>query len=179
MNEPDDTTLMEQCTQGDRQAFETLLIRYEKPVYNAAYRMLHSRDDAQDVTQTVFLKVYENLDQYDPKYRFFSWIYRIALNESVNVLKKTNRLEALDAETISDTRGPEQQASSEQVIKGVQTALMTIKPDYRSVVVLKHFLGCSYTEISEILEIPEKTVKSRLYTARQLLREQLEQNGKD
>jgi len=179
MNEPDDTTLMEQCTKGDRQAFETLLIRYEKPVYNAAYRMLHSRDDAQDVTQTVFLKVYENLDQYDPKYRFFSWIYRIALNESVNVLKKTNRLEPLDTEAISDTRGPEQQASSEQVSKGVQTALMTIKPDYRSVVVLKHFLGCSYTEISEILDIPEKTVKSRLYTARKLLREQLEQNGKD
>ena len=179
MNEPDDTTLMEQCTKGDRQAFETLLIRYEKPVYNAAYRMLHSRDDAQDVTQTVFLKVYENLDQYDPKYRFFSWIYRIALNESVNVLKKTNRLEALDTETISDTRGPEQQASSEQVSKGVQTALMTIKPDHRSVVVLKHFLGCSYSEISEILEVPEKTVKSRLYTARQLLKEQLERDGKD
>ncbi|MCH8136625.1 MAG: sigma-70 family RNA polymerase sigma factor, partial [Proteobacteria bacterium] len=125
MNEPDDTTLMEQCTQGDRQAFETLLIRYEKPVYNAAYRMLHSRDDAQDVTQTVFLKVYENLDQYDPRYRFFSWIYRIALNESLNFLKKANRLEPLDTETISDTRGPEQHAASEQLSKSVQTALMT------------------------------------------------------
>jgi RNA polymerase sigma-70 factor, ECF subfamily len=177
MNEPDDTTLMEQCIKGNRQAFETLLGRYEKPVYNAAYRMLHSRDDARDVTQTVFLKVYENLDRYDPKYRFFSWIYRIALNESVNVLKKSSRLEALNTETISQTQGPEQQASSEQLREGVQTALMAIKSDYRSVVVLKHFLGCSYTEIGEILDIPEKTVKSRLYTARQLLKEQLERNG--
>ncbi len=177
MNEPDDTTLMEQSTKGNRQAFETLLARYEKPVYNAAYRMLHSRDDARDVTQTVFLKVYENLDQYDPKFRFFSWIYRIALNEAINVLKKSSRLEPLDTETLSQTQGPEQQASSEQLSEGVQTALMAIKSDYRSVVVLKHFLGCSYTEIGEILEIPEKTVKSRLYTARRLLKEQLDQDG--
>lgn len=177
MNEPDDTTLMEQCTQGDRQAFETLLVRYEKPIYNAAYRMLHSRDDARDVTQTVFLKVYENLGSYDPKYRFFSWIYRIALNESINVIKKASRLEPLDTDTVSNTQGPEQQASSDQMSDGVQTALMAIKSDYRAVVVLKHFLGCSYTEISDILEVPEKTVKSRLYTARQLLKEQLERDG--
>ena len=177
MNEPDDTTLMEQCIKGSRQAFETLLVRYEKPVYNAAYRMLHSRDDARDVTQTVFLKVYENLDSYDPEYRFFSWIYRIALNESVNVLKKSNRLEPLNIEPESQTKGPEQQASSDEMSEGVQIALMAIKADYRSVVVLKHFLGCSYTEISEILDVPEKTVKSRLYSARQLLKEQLDQDG--
>ena len=173
MNEPDDTTLMEQCIKGDRQAFETLLIRYEKPVYNAAYRMLHSRDDARDVTQTVFLKVYENLDHYDPKYRFFSWIYRITLNESVNFLKKSSRLEPLENETASQTQGPEQQASSDEISEGVQAALMTIKPEQRSIVVMKHFLGCSYTEISEILDVPEKTVKSRLYTARQLLKEHM------
>lgn len=177
MSEPDDTTLMEQCTKGDRQAFETLLVRYEKPVYNAAYRMLHSRDDARDVTQTVFLKVYENLDSYDPQYRFFSWIYRIALNESINMIKKSSRLEPLDTETESQTKGPEQQASSDEMSEEIQTALMAIKSDYRSIVVLKHFLGCSYTEISEILEVPEKTVKSRLYTARQLLRQQLDHNG--
>ncbi len=177
MNEPDDKTLMEQCIKGNRQAFETLLVRYEKPVYNAAYRMLHSRDDARDVTQTVFLKVYENLDQYDSKHRFFSWAYRIALNESINVLKKTNRLEPLDTDTISDTRGPEQQATSDQLSEGVQTALMAINSDYRAIVILKHFIGCSYSEISEILDVPEKTVKSRLYTARQRLRAQLERNG--
>jgi RNA polymerase sigma-70 factor (ECF subfamily) len=183
MNEPDDKTLMEQCTKGDRQAFESLLIRYEKPVYNAAYRMLHSRDDARDVTQTVFLKVYENLDSYDPKFRFFSWIYRIALNESVNLLKKTSRLDSLDTqspdrEPASQTQGPEQQAVSDEISAEVQTALQTIKSDYRSIIVLKHFLGCSYTEISEILEVPEKTVKSRLYTARQVLKDALDKNGK-
>jgi RNA polymerase sigma-70 factor (ECF subfamily) len=74
MSKPDDTKLIEQCIEGDRQAFETLLTQYEKPVFNAAYRMLNNREDASDVTQTVFLKVFENFDSFDPSRRFFSWV---------------------------------------------------------------------------------------------------------
>jgi len=173
MSKTDDTQLIERCKSGDRKAFEALLAKYEKPVFNAAYRMLYSRDDAQDVTQTVFLKVFEHLDQYDPSRRFFSWIYRITLNESINWLGKTNRLEPLSYETAFEGKGPEQEAESANVSSNVQAALMTIKSDYRSVVVLKHFMGCSYDEISQVLDIPEKTVKSRLFTARQQLKDAL------
>jgi RNA polymerase sigma-70 factor (ECF subfamily) len=162
---------------GDRQAIEGLLFKYEKPVYNAAYRMLNSSEDARDVTQTVFLKVIENLDSYDPRYKFFSWIYRIALNESINCLKKQNRLDPLDREPVSDTIGPEEQTGSEQMSQGMQTALMTIKAEYRTVIVLKHFVDCSYEEIGQILNMPEKKVKSRLYTGRQLLKEALTKSG--
>ena len=91
MKSVDDKELIDNCMNGDRQAIEGLLFKYEKPVYNAAYRMLNSPDDARDVTQTVFLKVIENLHSFDPQYRFFSWIYRIALNESINCLKNVNR----------------------------------------------------------------------------------------
>jgi RNA polymerase sigma-70 factor (ECF subfamily) len=177
MNKPDDKELMERCLKGDRRAFETLLVRYEKPVYNAAYRMLHNRDDARDVTQTVFLKVYENLDQYNPAHRFFSWVYRIALNESINWLKKSNRQEALDYEAEDQGDGPEAMANDQQLGEGMEAALMRISSDYRAVIILKHILGCSYIEISEVLDIPEKKVKSRLYTARQLLQESLTQQG--
>ena len=177
MNEPDDTKLMERCSKGDLQAFELLLVKYEKPVFNAAYRMLNSSDDARDVTQTVFLKVFEHLDQYDPKYRFFSWIYRITLNESINWLKKSGRTDTLDRDTADTSGGPEQEASNAQLGEGMQAALMTISPDYRAVVILKHLFGCSYQEISEVLDIPEKTVKSRLYTARQLLQQNLTDRG--
>lgn len=177
MNKPDDTKLIERCIKGDRQAFEDLLIQYEKPVFNAALRMLNSRDDASDVTQTVFLKVYENLDSYDPSRRFFSWIYRITLNESINWLDKQNRMEPLKHERADSGKSPEQEVDSAQVAESVQAALMTIGTDYRTVIVLKHFLGCSYVEISDVLEIPEKKVKSRLYTARQLLKEALIEAG--
>ncbi len=158
---------------GDRGAFEALLVEYEKPVFNAAFRMLNNRDDARDVTQTVFLKVFENFAQFDPSRRFFSWIYRITLNESINWLGKENRLEPLLYETADEGRGPDEEVESARVSAGVQAALMTITTDYRTVVILKHFLGCSYVEISEVLEIPETTVKSRLYTARQQLKDAL------
>ena len=177
MNEPDDIALMDRCRRGDRQAFETLVARYEKPVYNAAYRMLHNPEDARDVTQTVFLKVFENLDKYDPSHRLFSWVYRIALNESINWLKKSGRQEALDRETADQGDGPEGEAAQQQLGEGMEAALMTVKPEYRAVIVLKHVLGCSYVEIGEALDIPEKTVKSRLYTARQLLQERLSRQG--
>ena len=173
MSKTDDTKLIERCREGDREAFQALLTEYEKPVFNAAYRMLNSRDDAQDVTQTVFLKVFERIDQFDPSRRFFSWIYRITLNELFNWLGKSNRLEPLTHEAAFEGKGPEQEVESAKVSSDVQAALMTIKSDYRSVVVLKHFLGCSYVEISQILEIPEKKVKSRLYTARQQLKDAL------
>ena len=173
MSKTDDTKLIERCRSGDRQAFEALLVQYEKPVFNAAYRMLNSRDDARDVTQTVFLKAFENFDQFDPSRRFFSWIYRITLNESINWLGKTNKLEPLSFDAADESKGPEQEVESAWVSKEVQAALMTLKTDYRSVVILKHFLGCNYVEISQILEVPEKKVKSRLYTARQQLKDAL------
>lgn len=177
MNRLDDKTLTERCGKGDRQAFEALLARYQKPVYNAAFRMLHSPDDARDVTQTVFLKVFEHIDQFDPNRRFFSWIYRITLNESINWLNKSSRLDPLADTMAADGGGPEAEAGNQQLGEGMQAALMTISPDYRQVIILKHVLGCSYEEISEILEIPEKTVKSRLYSARQLLRDKLTERG--
>ena len=173
MSKTDDTKLIERCVRGDREAFEALLVEYEKPVFNAAFRMLNNRDDARDVTQTVFLKVFQNFAQFDPSRRFFSWIYRITLNESINWLGKENRLEPLLYETADEGKGPDEEVESARVSAGVQAALMTINTDYRTVVILKHFLGCSYVEISEILDVPEKTVKSRLYTARQQLKDAL------
>jgi len=171
MNKPDDTDLIQSSLKGDRKAFEALLIRYEKPVFNAAYRMLNNREDARDVTQTVFLKAYEHLDDFDPKFRFFSWIYRIALNESVNCLDKRGRTEELAREPIAETGGPEDAMEGELRNRQLRSALMTIKAEYRSVIILKHFLDCNYLEISEILDISEGKVKSRLYSGRQLLRD--------
>jgi RNA polymerase sigma-70 factor (ECF subfamily) len=177
MSEDDDRILVERCREGDRHAFELLVGRYEKPVYNAALRMLRSPEDARDVAQIVFLKVFEHLDDYDPSYRFYSWIYRIALNESLNVLGRRNRQEPISGDEVDERRGADDELESEQVGRRVQIALMAIKPEYRSVIVLKHFLELSYQDIGQILGLPEKTVKSRLFTARQLLKDALRNSG--
>jgi RNA polymerase sigma-70 factor (ECF subfamily) len=99
------------------------------------------------------------------------------MNESIDCLGKLNRTETMDTEPADEGAGPEQETSNTQLQDDLQIALMSIKPEYRTVVVLKHFLDCSYVEISEILNVPEKTVKSRLFTGRQLLKDVLLKSG--
>ena len=177
MNEDSDGTLVQRCRDGDRNAFGRLVDRYQKPVYNAALRMLRNPEDARDVAQTVFLKVYEHLGDYDPTHKFYSWIYRIALNESINVLDRRRRLEPISGDEIDERLGAEDEVANEQSAQRVQRALMTIKPEYRAVIVLKHFLELSYEDVGQVLQLPEKTVKSRLFTARQLLKDALQASG--
>jgi len=177
MSKDGDAALVERCRNGDQAAYELLLTEYEKPVFNVAFRMLHNIDDAQDVTQTVFLKVFENLDRYDTRFRFFSWIYRIAINESINTANKRSRQRPLDDDPASPAAGPEDECRSAEVSGAIEEVLMTIKAEYRTVLVLKHFSGFSYEEISAVVDVPPKTVKSRLFTARRLLRDGLIARG--
>jgi RNA polymerase sigma-70 factor (ECF subfamily) len=177
MKEDNDGELVRRCCSGDRGAFEALVLRYEKPVFNAALRMLHDREEARDVTQTVFLKAYEHLAEYDPSRRFYSWIYRIALNESINTLHRRRPRAALDLEMADGAPGPDDAVRSLQLGDGMSAAIMSLSDEYRAVVVLRHFLDCSYEDMATILEIPEKTVKSRLFSARQLLKMAMESRG--
>ena len=176
-NEPDDITLVQGCLDGDDQAFGVLVVRYQGPVFNAILRMVRDRDDATDLTQTAFLKAHRELARFDERHKFFSWIYRIAINEALNHLKRNRRQEPLDGDWASDDRDPEKTFAGAEVSRLVQDALMHISADSRAVLILRHFHDCSYEEMATVLGIPEKTVKSRLFSARQRLRELLEAKG--
>lgn len=157
-------------------AATAIVDRYQRRLFNAALRMLGNVQDAEDVTQTVFGNVFVSLPSYNPKYRFFSWVYRMIVNESLNALKRRGRLVGLDDS--ADVAAPESDAGSmvdaeEQVTK----ALQNLKADDRSVVVMKHISQLSYEEIADVLDIPVKTVKSRLFTARERLRSVLIAQG--
>jgi len=143
--------------------------RYQQRLFNVALRMLGNVQDAEDVTQTVFLNAFRKLGTYDPSYRFFSWIYRMTVNESLNTLKRRKHTVILEDELGIPAPGGEPDRATE-VQDRVGKALMELKPDDRAVVVLKHFVSFSYEEIAEVLEVPVKTVKSRLFTARERLR---------
>ena len=173
MDDDTDRVLVGRYRNGDREAFTEIVIRYQRPIYNAAYWVLRSVEDAQDVAQIVFLKVAERLDEYDGQYKFFSWIYRIAVNESLNLLRRHGREEPLDDEIdLPDTDGanPESKLNDAQVSKRIQSTLMSMSANDRLVLTLRHFSECSYQEIAEILDVDEKTVKSRLFEARHRLR---------
>lgn len=177
MSNSRDQALIKRCQQGDRRALEELLGHYQRPVYNAAFRMLGNPQDASDVTQVVFLKVFEHLGRYNPQYKFFSWIYRIAINETINHLNRGKREQVLDEAQASAERGPAEKTEADIQSRRVQAAMLTLQEDYRMVIVLRHFSEMSYREISEVLHIPEVTVKSRLYTARQQLKDVLSDTG--
>jgi RNA polymerase sigma-70 factor (ECF subfamily) len=174
----DDAGLVRATLAGDQRAFETLVRQYEKPIYNLALRMVRDRDDAMDIVQTVFVKVYEKLGSYDEQHGFFSWLYRIAINESINFTKRSRRHDEYES-GVTAALQPTQEAAhgAERLSDEIVGALEMLKPDYRIVIVLRHFHDYSYEEMAEMLAIPEKTVKSRLFSARQLLKEILESRG--
>ena len=177
MNEPDDNALVQGCLGGDEHAFEILVVRYQGPIYNAVLRMVRDRDDASDLTQNAFLKAYQQLSRFDPQYKFFSWLYRIAINESLNFVKRSSRQEPLDGDGVAEDADPERSMVAAEIGRHVQDALMKVTPDYRAVLILRHFHDCSYEDMAAILGIPEKTVKSRLFSARRQLKELLEAKG--
>jgi RNA polymerase sigma-70 factor (ECF subfamily) len=173
----DDRALVERFRRGDRDAFAELVVRYQGPVYNAAFWVVRRAEDASDICQTAFLKAAERIDDYDPSFKFFSWLYRIALNEALNLVRDRGREEELD-ETLDlpapGAEGPEERLQAAQRSGRVQEALMKLSTQDRVVVSLRHFSDLSYAEIADVLDIDEKTVKSRLYEARQRLRILLE-----
>ena len=130
------------------------------------------------MTQIAFLSAYEHLDHYDPGQPFRGWLYRIAVNQALDLVRTRRPAEALAEETVDDHPGPEEQAARDANDIAMQSALARLNVDYRTVIVLKHLQGCSYDEMALILECPVKTVKSRLFTARQALRAILVAKGR-
>jgi RNA polymerase sigma-70 factor (ECF subfamily) len=173
VKEDADLALIERFRHGDRAAFGELMVRYQRQVYNAAFWVLRRADDAKDITQEVFLKVAERPQDYDPRFKFFSWIYRITINESLNMLRRNNHGDSQDAEIelpAPEGAGPEQQLAQAQLSARIRSALMRMTVNDRVVLSLRHFSECSYETIGQILELDEKTVKSRLFESRQRLR---------
>ncbi len=172
MQEEADEALIARCRNGDGEGFAALVGRYERPIFNLAYRMLGDREEARDVAQAAFLKALEGLHRFDPRYRFFSWLYRIAMNEALDVLGRRGRqTELTDVHAADDD--PARDALTADLGERVRSALGELGPDHRAVLVLRHYQELSYEEIGRILELPDATVKSRLFEARERLRTRL------
>lgn len=172
-----DLVLVRQCREGDVKAFESIVDKYQKIMFNVALRMIDNYEDAEDVTQLAFVKAFQKLDTFNPNYKFFSWLYRITTNESLNFLNQRKQFEELDNGLISEEKTPEEEYEESDTSRNVQRALMDLKLEYRTVIILKHLQDLSYREIGHILQLPEKTVKSRLFTARQQMKDILLKKG--
>ncbi len=174
---------------GDMQAFETLLIKHEKMVYHIAFRMFGTLEDAKDISQDVFLKVYRNLQYFDEKSAFSTWVYRIAVNTCIDEMRKrkgkqTYSLEAEleDSEGVyqkqfaDDGQTPEQSMMRKEAQREILQALERLSPEHKMAIILRDIRGFSYEEIAEITDTGLGTVKSRISRARQQLKEEILKN---
>jgi RNA polymerase sigma-70 factor (ECF subfamily) len=168
----DDSALVERCRNGDTAAFEPIVERYQRLLFTVALRTLGDYDEASDAAQSAFVKAYQKLDTVDRSRRFFSWIYRILLNECLNLRRDRRPHEPLTPE-LATVGSPVDLLESAERQRRVQAAVRALPIEQREVIVLRHFTELSYDEIADALQIPAKTVKSRLHTARQHLSQML------
>jgi RNA polymerase sigma-70 factor (ECF subfamily) len=177
MTEQSDEDLVRQCRSGEIKSFDLLIERHQRTIFNLALRMVRNSDDAADVSQSVFVKAYENLERFDPQFKFFSWLYRIAVNESLNALEQKKRFEGLEGNDLAADTADEKDDDTVREERRIQDGLMMLSVDQRAVIVLKHMQGLSYREIAQVLDLPEKTIKSRLFSARQTFKDILKKKG--
>lgn len=179
-----DTLLVERLKSGDEEAYETLIARFQQPIYNLCYRLINDPADAADVVQEVFLKVFRSIDHFRGQSTLKTWIYRIAVNEAYNQRRWFSRHRrqevGLDDEdqasrpwldSISDpARDPYELALNEERHQLIESSLREINADFRTAVVLRDLEDLSYEEIADVLQISLGTVKSRILRGRESLR---------
>lgn len=164
----DDAQLVARCLRGDTAAFEPLVRRYQRVLFTVAYRLTANVHDAEDAVQNAFVRAYTKLDSFDPRRPFFSWLYRIAVNETLNH-KRGRRDHEPMADVFSVPDGLAASLERANTTARVRAAVSSLNDDLRDVVVLHYFAELPYEAVGEALGIPPKTVKSRLFSARQKL----------
>lgn len=181
-----DMAFVRKAKRGDEPAFRELVSRYQGKLCLYLRHLTLAGDECDDILQEVFVKAYNALPRFDARKRFSPWIYRIAHNEAINYLKKKNRRKLVSWEDIASSKDelgaagesetPEEEWMRKDVQNGVQQALARLPEKDRELIVFRYFLEKPYAEISEILGVPENTVASRLYRAKEkLLRELLKE----
>ncbi len=179
-----DNELIYEFNHGNKHAFTELIERYQHKVYNSTYRMLGNHEDALDMAQESFIRVYKNLNKFQVKSSFSTWLFRITTNICRDELRKRQRrLKTYDLEenkdeenirqNLEDTGDPEKVFIKNELSETIQKKVDQLPPEQKIVFVLREFEGFSYSEITDILEISCGTVKSRLSRARRFLRDDL------
>jgi RNA polymerase sigma factor (sigma-70 family) len=189
VSKEEDLILIERAKKGDEGAYRTLLRKYERSVYTICLRMVRNREEAQDLAQDSFVKVFAMLERYNPTYAFSSWLFKITSNLCIDSLRK-RRIEGvpMDEPVKSDSGDYTRQYESGEddpetvTIKKERAGYLTraidnLPPHYKLMVLLRHQEGLSYEEIASTVGIPLGTVKARIHRARQMLRKLLEESG--
>jgi RNA polymerase sigma-70 factor (ECF subfamily) len=177
----DELGWIEGAQQGDQMAFAQLVEAYKQPIFNLAYRMLGNASEAEDVTQEVFLRAYLKLASYDRTRKFSTWLLAIASNYCIDLLRRRRgaqvNLDDIEFVVESPDAGPEEIAVDNERAAALARAIAALPPAYRLVTVLRYYQDLPYEEIERVTDLPETTVKTRLFRARKMLKDILVKQG--
>ena len=180
MQQLSDEQLVTLVLNGHKQAFDILVERYQKQVFALAYRLGGDYDEARDMAQEAFIRIYRELPKYDCSRKFFSWMYRVAHNTCINILhkrpKETAPLESVYDMAAGDTSAagsPDASYAQLELSNAINAALQSLPENYRLPLVLKYVTGLSYQEISAQLDLPVSTIETRLFRGRAMLKKAL------
>src|SRR5205807_2436126 len=175
-----DSDLVASAIGGTETSFEELVRRYQRPIVSYVYRMVNDYDASLDVTQEVFIKVYNSLDRYSCDYKFSTWLYRIAHNAAIDHLRRNSiNTQSLETENgdgpyqlqiESPNPTPEQDRERSEWRTEIEMVVKQLPPAYRDLILLRHSRDMSYDEIAEVTGLPLGTVKNRLFRAREMMR---------
>lgn len=184
-----DAEMLQAVLAGDGTAYQGLVEKYQNRVYAMIYGMVRNAEDARDLTQEAFVKAFRNLKSFRLESSFYTWLYRIAMNLAIDHTRKQKRRETKEFDEQVGTRNSEGDLSEihraesprkalerKQLMAAINDALQKLPEEQRQIVVLREVQGLSYREISEVMDIPEGTVMSRLYYARKKLQKLLERH---
>jgi RNA polymerase sigma-70 factor, ECF subfamily len=184
-----DYELVQTAVAGREASFEELVRRYQRPIAAYVYRMVGDYDSALDLTQEVFIKVYNSLSRYRSEFKFSTWIYKIAHNAAIDHLRRhAVREQTLSGSVEGERREitieskrltPEQESERKERRMEIESVVQLLQPAYRELIVLRHSHDLSYDEIAEVTGLPLGTVKNRLFRAREAMRELLVLRGID
>ena len=182
-----DVELIAKAITGREDGFEELVRRYQRPITNYVFRMLNDYDSSLDVTQEVFIKVYNSLHKYSSEYKFSTWLYRIAHNAAIDYMRRRapneqsieteNKDGAYQLQIESPNPTPEQDRERSEWRTEIESVVKCLPSVYRELIVLRHAQDLSYDEIAEITNLPLGTVKNRLFRAREMMREIFVERG--
>ena len=179
VNGTDDDELVLRSQQGDVRAFDELVERYHGKIYGLTYNMTSNREDAEDLTQEVFIKAFEALPRFRGNSSFYTWLYRIALNRAFTRRRQQKPADSVEqrhdeGEEFSDPGDrPEKRMQREEQADVIHQALDTLNEEQRTVIVMRELEGFSYETMAEMLDVSVGTIRSRLHRAREQLREAL------
>ncbi len=172
-----DEMLARRLQGGDVDAFNVLVERYQQVILNVAYRIAGDRDEAQDIAQEVFVKVYQHIAQFNPERRFFSWIYRIAVNSALQTRRKPQMTSINDLTLSGQTPLPDELAERAEQERELWAALATLSPREQALMGLRYGADLTYEEIAATMDVPLGTVKTWLFRAKQRLTALLERGS--